>query len=247
MSQVDIVTLSHWHRDHSGGLLSAIKLINQGRPAEKPVLVDVPPDRPAYRGVMFKQPISLEADPTLQEIEAAGGKLDGTREVRTTLDGMFLVSGEIPRQTEYESGIRGGIRFEPDTGKWETDELIKEERFIMCKIKGNLYSLLIPLKLLTFVIGKGVVIFTGCSHAGLINLSRYAKQLDNGPIYAIVGGYHLADASQEKMRKSMDDLKELSPALLMPGHCTGWRFKALIDREMPGQMAPIFGGTKYNI
>jgi 7,8-dihydropterin-6-yl-methyl-4-(beta-D-ribofuranosyl)aminobenzene 5'-phosphate synthase len=49
------------------------------------------------------------------------------------------------------------------------------------------------------------------------------------------------------MKKSIEDLKALKPTVLMPGHCTGWRFKGLIEKEMPGQMAPVFGGTKYHL
>lgn len=89
--------------------------------------------------------------------------------------------------------------------------------------------------------------FTGCSHAGLINITKNAKKVSSSPIHAVVGGFHLADASPEKMDETMRDLKQLQPALLMPGHCTGWRFKGLIENEMPGQMVPIFGGIKYSL
>ncbi|KAI8716721.1 Lactamase-B domain-containing protein [Fusarium sp. LHS14.1] len=230
MSDVEVIALSHWHRDHSGGLLSAIRLINGGKADGASVAVALPPDRPDYRGVMFDEPISLEPDPTLEEIQGAGGEVETMSHASTVLDGMFLVSGDIPRRTAYEGGIPGGIRYDSTTEKWTRDELIMEERFVMCKLKG-----------------KGLVIFTGCSHAGLINIAKNARELDESPIYSIVGGYHLADASPEKMDNSIKDLKELEPALLMPGHCTGWRFKGLIEKEMPGQMAPIFGGTKYTL
>ncbi|KAM0428857.1 hypothetical protein ACHAPT_006657 [Fusarium lateritium] len=229
MGKVEVITLSHWHRDHSGGMTSAIKLVNEGKANGDKVTVIVPPNRPEYRGNSGGQHIlSLEPDPTLEELENAGGKVENNTQPQTLLDDMFLISSEIPRQTEYEVGIRGGIRYE--NGKWEKDELIMDERFVMCKIKD-----------------KGLVVFTGCSHAGLINVARHAKELDNSPIHAIVGGYHLADATPEKMSKSIEDLKALKPTVLMPGHCTGWRFKGLIEKEMPGQMAPVFGGTTYNI
>ncbi|KAH7268567.1 beta-lactamase-like protein [Fusarium solani] len=230
MSDVEVIALSHWHRDHSGGLLSAIRLINGGKADDASVVVALPPDRPDYRGAMFDEPVSLEPDPTLEEIQRAGGKVETANHAGTVLDGMFLVSGEIPRRTAYEGGIPGGIRYDSATKKWTPDELIMEERFVMCKLKG-----------------RGLVIFTGCSHAGLINIANNARELDESPIYSIVGGYHLADASPEKMDQSIKDLKELEPALLMPGHCTGWRFKGLIEKEMPGQMVPIFGGTKYTL
>lgn len=92
------------------------------------------------------------------------------------------------------------------------------------------------------------MVFTGCSHPGVVNTARHAQELGgHAPLYAIVGGYHLADADPEKLRKSMDDLKALNPQVLMPGHCTGWRFKYMIHDEMPNQMVPIFGGTKYTL
>ncbi|KAF5252831.1 hypothetical protein FANTH_2155 [Fusarium anthophilum] len=226
MPEIGAIVLSHWHRDHSGGLLSAIRLASRGRSDGGQVIVALPPDKPALRGIMFDQPISLEPDPTIDEINSAGGKTVVLNEALTVLDDTFLISGEIPRQTEYEGGISGGVRYDPAKDEWIKDELIMEERFVMC---------------------KGLVIFTGCSHAGLINIARHAKAIDDSPIYAIVGGYHLADASPDKMDQSMKDLKDLEPVLLMPGHCTGWRFKGLIEKEMPGQMAPLFGGTKYTL
>lgn len=230
MTEIGAIVLSHWHRDHSGGLLSAIRLASKRRSGGDNVVVALPPDKPAFRGIMFDQPISLEADPTTDEINSAGGKTVMLDETLTVLNDTFLISGEIPRQTDYEGGIPGGVRYDPAKDEWIKDELIMEERFVMCKLKD-----------------KGLVIFTGCSHAGLINIARHAKTIDDSPIYAIVGGYHLADASPDKMEQSMEDLKDLEPALLMPGHCTGWRFKGLIEREMPGQMAPMFGGTKYTL
>ncbi|KAK6841292.1 hypothetical protein PG990_006697 [Apiospora arundinis] len=241
---IEHMVLSHWHRDHSGGLVSAVKMISakaRGKTTgPAPVVVDVHPERPAFRGVMIPQtqePISLQADPTVQELQDAGASVRSESQTHTVLDDMFLVSGEIPRETDYEGGIRGGITFNETSGEWEADELIMDERFVMCYLKG-----------------KGLVVFTGCSHAGVVNVSRHAVRLGGGgngegkvPLYSVVGGYHLADASQEKMDKSMRDLKALKPEILMPGHCTGWRFKVRVESEMPGHMVPIFGGTKYEL
>ncbi|KAK7941269.1 uncharacterized protein PG986_013656 [Apiospora aurea] len=237
---IEHVVLSHWHRDHSGGLVSAVRMISaaaakKATSTSTAVVVDVHPDRPAFRGVMIpamQEPISLQADPTVRELQDAGAAVRTEDGLQTVLDDMFLVSGGIPRETDYEGGIRGAITFNESSGKWEQDELIMDERFVMCNLKG-----------------KGLVVFTGCSHAGVVNVSRHAVRLGGGdvPLYSVVGGYHLADASNEKMDKSMRDLKALKPEILMPGHCTGWRFKVRIENEMPGHMAPIFGGTKYEL
>lgn len=99
--------------------------------------MDVHPVRPAYRGVQADRPISLEADPSFEEMEASGGTLLKSNQPHTVLDDFFLVSGEIPRKTSYEDGIHGGLRFNDSTKQWEEDTLIMEERYVMCNLKGT--------------------------------------------------------------------------------------------------------------
>jgi 7,8-dihydropterin-6-yl-methyl-4-(beta-D-ribofuranosyl)aminobenzene 5'-phosphate synthase len=88
--------------------------------------------------------------------------------------------------------------------------------------------------------------FTGCSHAGVVNASRHAVDLGNNtPLFAVVGGYHLADSEQAQIESSVKDLQALRPKLLLPGHCTGWKAKFEIERVMPGMLAPCTVGTKF--
>jgi 7,8-dihydropterin-6-yl-methyl-4-(beta-D-ribofuranosyl)aminobenzene 5'-phosphate synthase len=135
---IELVHLSHYHRDHSGGMLRALKMINKAKKDQNEVVVDLHPDRPDYRGIMAMEPISLEADPTFDEIAQAGGKVVKNAEAHTVLDNFFLVSGEIPRVTPYELGLKRGIRFDRKKGAWEEDTLVKDERYVMCKLKGRL-------------------------------------------------------------------------------------------------------------
>lgn len=146
IGKIEAIQLSHWHRDHSGGMLQVLRMIKEARESESshvleqhaPVTVDLHPSRPIFRGT--RRPdmpiLSLEADPTFEEIEDVGGKVSKNDQAHTVLDRMFLVSGEIPRVTDYEKGLKGGVRF---NGKeWEEDLLIKDERLLMCKVKGML-------------------------------------------------------------------------------------------------------------
>ncbi|KAK5710896.1 hypothetical protein LTR17_018646 [Elasticomyces elasticus] len=228
LGAIEAIQLSHWHRDHSGGMLKVLSMTEAA--GAKPVTVDLHPARPDYRGIMTPMgPISLEADPTFDEIAAAGGKLDKHDEAHNVLEDFFTVSGEIPRVTDYELGIKRGVRFTKETGKWKDDTLMKDERFLMCKLKD-----------------KGIVVFTGCSHAGVVNASRHALDLGSGsPLYAVMGGYHLADGEPELISKSVSDLKALDPKLLLTGHCTGWRAKFEIQTQMPGRIVPSFVGSKF--
>lgn len=220
-------------------MLAAVRTINAAKAAHHhqppAVTVDLHPDRPDYRG--FRTPsgdvVSLEADPTFGAIEAAGGAVEKSDAAHCVLGGFFLASGAIPRRTAYENGIRGGVRYVAAKGAWEPDEAIADERLVMCRLKG-----------------KGLVVFTGCSHAGVINVCRHAVvDLGEGeePLHAVVGGFHLADNQPEKLAASLADLKVLAPRVLMPGHCTGWRFKIMCEEAMPSVLAPSFCGTTYTL
>lgn len=138
LSTIEAIHLSHWHRDHSGGMLRAIQMINEPKPqSAEAVAVDLHPDRPDFRGIMATEPISMEADPSFDEVTRAGGKVQRNDQAHTILGGTFLVSGEIPRVTPYEVGLRRGIRFDAAKGTWQEDTVVRDERFVMCKLKGQ--------------------------------------------------------------------------------------------------------------
>lgn len=134
---IETIHLSHWHRDHSGGMLKAIQMIKDAQGSTNADLsVELHPARPDFRGFMAMEPVSMEADPTFEEITAAGGKVMKNTQAHAVLDEMFLISGEIPRQTAYEVGLKRGIRYDASKACWEEDTMIKDERFVMCKLKG---------------------------------------------------------------------------------------------------------------
>jgi 7,8-dihydropterin-6-yl-methyl-4-(beta-D-ribofuranosyl)aminobenzene 5'-phosphate synthase len=242
VGKIETIQLSHWHRDHSGGMLKVLSMIHEAKAtlphsyATQAVDVDLHSARPDYRGV---QPpgapvFSLEADPTFNEIEAVGGVVRKNDKAHTVLDDFFLVSGEIPRVTPYEKGLRFGIRYSASTDKWTEDTAIADERFLMCKLKG-----------------KGLVMFTGCSHAGVVNASTHAAELGTPtPLYAVMGGYHLADAEKAQIESTAQDLKRLGMKVLMAGHCTGWRAKYEIQKvfgEDSAVLVPSFVGSRFTL
>jgi hypothetical protein len=126
----------------TGGMLKAIQMILEEKKAkcsqDSRLVVDVHPSRPDYRGfVVADKIISLEADPTFADIEEAGAMVEKNDGLHTVLDDMFLISGEIPRVTAYEQGLRGAVRFDSSEGEWFSDEKIADERFLMCRLKGE--------------------------------------------------------------------------------------------------------------
>lgn len=127
VQKIERVMTSHWHRDHTGGLLSFLK-IREPTPSN-PCTVDVHPDRPYARGIApgptyDKVLCALPADPTFGLIEKAGGVLEKHSEGHAVAGGTVWVSGEIPRVTEFEAGILGGVRWVegPEGGKWTKEQ-----------------------------------------------------------------------------------------------------------------------------
>jgi len=212
------------------------------------LVLDLHPDRPDYRGLAIGHKIiSLQADPTFEEIESAGAVIHKNDETHTVLDNFFLISGEIPRRTTYEHGLKHAMRFDREENDWFSDEAIADERYLMCNLKGlyvsTLFQRLIRSNAQT---DKGIVVFTGCSHAGVVNTTKHAVDLLNGavPLHAVIGGFHLATSEQEQMESTVKDLKRLDPAVLLPGHCSGWRAKFAIEKQIPGTLVPCSVGIK---
>jgi 7,8-dihydropterin-6-yl-methyl-4-(beta-D-ribofuranosyl)aminobenzene 5'-phosphate synthase len=230
---VESIVLSHGHWDHAGGLPMAIKLINNangGRPV------------PCYlHPGMFRQRalpvpggglLPIREIPTPEEIAANGGLPIVTTEPQAVLGRMFFVSGEIPRVTSYERGFPGHKRRSDDGESWEDDPLIMDERFLAVHVKD-----------------KGVVVFTACSHAGVVNVLKHAQScFPQVPLYAVTGGFHLAGGNEKIIADSVRDIGGFGLKLIAPGHCTGWRaVNALVNAYGDSVIVPIAVGKIFAI
>lgn len=141
-SSIDRVVLSHWHRDHSGAITSLVALLKTQRDGDRDgdddgsvVTVDLHPDRPIARGIApppYDKVIArLPEDPSFQELKDAGARLELHRQGHIVGDGAVWVSGEIPRVTEFEMGLPGGMRWYEDG--WRPEPVgLSTVRFIWC-------------------------------------------------------------------------------------------------------------------
>lgn len=80
----------------------------------------------------------------------------------------------------------------------------------------------------------------------MVNASRHAVELLGGsvPLYAVIGGYHLVGDQEANVEQTVKDMMALDPRVLLPGHCSGWRVKSEIEKEMPGRLVPCTVGSK---
>ena len=231
LSAVEAVVLSHGHWDHAGGLLAAIQAITAGR--QNKVECFMHPDMFAQRGVRLADGTVGEFEPVPGDdaLTEAGAAVHVTRESAMIAQGAFFVSGEIPRVTPYETGMPGQVRRSESEGNWEPDELLRDERFVAVNVKG-----------------KGLVILTACSHAGVINVLRHAKEIfPDVPLYGVMGGLHLSGATEKIIPQTVADLGSLNLKLIAAGHCTGWRAINALATALGDALVPSAVGKRYVI
>jgi 7,8-dihydropterin-6-yl-methyl-4-(beta-D-ribofuranosyl)aminobenzene 5'-phosphate synthase len=234
LATIDVLFVSHWHWDHTGGVPTVVAAISGARTAAglPPLLVDVHPDRPDQRGMLtpLGKFAMLPEEPTVEAIQAAGGQIVRHAESHEVGDGLFLSSGHIPRETSYETGLPGHHTWHD--GRAASDPEIHDERFLAARVRG-----------------RGTTVFSACSHAGIVNVGLEARRLLPGtPVDVLLGGYHLAGAGVEpRIDQTVKDLADLvQPRFVAPGHCTGWRAAtALADAFGPTGYAPSAVGTRY--
>ncbi len=151
-------------------------------------------------------------------------------EAAEILDGLFSLSGEISRWS-FERGFQTHYRQAAD-GQWESDPWIMDERFLAAHVQG-----------------KGIAIFTGCSHAGVVNICRHAQEVFPGvPLYALVGGLHLVYPNEGIISETIAELRTFGLRVIIPGHCTGWRaVHALIEAFGEEIVDPLAVGSRQTL
>jgi len=207
-STIEGIVLSHGHWDHAGGLPAAVRLAVAARPSHS-VPVYVHPEMFRQRALTLASGavLPIKAIPDPHELTRLGANIVSSTAPQLLLDEFFWISGEIPRVTPYEQGFPGHLRRSTDGSNWEPDPLIMDERFLAVRVRD-----------------KGLVVFTACSHAGVVNVLSHARESFSPiPLYAVAGGFHLSAANEKIIPETVRDLRSFGLSVIAPGHCTGWR------------------------
>jgi 7,8-dihydropterin-6-yl-methyl-4-(beta-D-ribofuranosyl)aminobenzene 5'-phosphate synthase len=227
LSELHGVVLSHGHFDHAGGLAGLAA--KRGRRAMPMVLHPVawtrrrlaPPDREVFEL------------PTLSKraLTGEGFEVVERREPSLLVDGSVLITGEVDRTTEFERGMPPPHQAWTGSG-WEHDPLVQDDQALVVNVRD-----------------RGLVVLTGCGHAGAVNIVRHARRLTGiERLYALVGGLHLAGKAFEPViPPTIAALTELTPAMVVPAHCTGWRAQHALAAALPDAWLPGSSGSTYRI
>ncbi|MCX8021504.1 MAG: MBL fold metallo-hydrolase [Syntrophorhabdaceae bacterium] len=226
VKKIDTFGLSHGHFDHWGGLPGLLKENRDSIKKHTPLYVG----HETFARRFSINPKTSEKTDLKQlkrkEIEALGViDIVEIREPKEAVPGLWL-TGDIERTTEYEKGAPS--LFIKRKGGLERD-LMPGEQALMCHVKG-----------------KGLVVISGCAHAGIVNTVRHAQKITGvEKVYAIVGGFHLVNSEKETIERTISDIEAMKPEYVIPTHCTGFEAQVMFSERMGKQFILNTAGTTY--
>lgn len=226
VGDIEVVVLSHGHFDHAGGFPGLARL--RGR-SGLPLIVH--PLVWSRRRIAFPDQTHWDM-PTLSRaaVEAEGFAVIERRQPSLLLDGSVLITGEVDRTTDFERGMPNHDAWHD--GRWEPDPLILDEQALVVHVRD-----------------QGLVVLTGCGHAGAVNIARHAMRLTGVPrIHALLGGFHLTGPAFEPViEPTVAAFVEMAPDLLVPAHCTGWKAQHRLAAALPAAFVPNAVGTSFRL
>jgi 7,8-dihydropterin-6-yl-methyl-4-(beta-D-ribofuranosyl)aminobenzene 5'-phosphate synthase len=233
LGDVAAIAVSHGHWDHMGGLLDAVRYIAGAR-GGRPVPCHVNPGMFVERSARLTtgEIAPFERVPSPAELAAHGAHVVSDGAARLLVEDRFYLSGEIPRVTPFEKGRPDHMSRRAPGAPWEPDPLLMDERYVAVHVRG-----------------KGLVVFSACSHAGVVNVLLDAQRVfPDTPLHGVLGGLHLSGAAPEKIiPDTVDNLVPFGLAQIMPAHCTGWRAVwALLNRFGEAVISPSAVGSRFS-
>ena len=223
LTRVEAMALSHGHMDHVGGIDA---LVARTSKADIPLVLHPAAFRnPRFLKVSDTVSIDFPAF-TREKAETAGATVVETDKPYALFDQAALFLGQIPRATSFEKGA-ANLYCQID-GREQPDPFDDDSAMVF-----NIRQ-------------KGLVVLSGCAHAGIVNTLAYARQVtgvDN--VMAVMGGFHLSGMDEEQViRPTIDALKAFHPTYIVPTHCTGRLAVQRIEEAMPDCFILNMSGTR---
>lgn len=224
LAAIEAVVISHSHMDHAGALYPLAEKM------DRPVTLVAHPDIFAHTRILKikgKGDIRFPNCYDREKLAAAGIELVESKASTFVAGGSLLASGEVERTTDFEKGMPAA--YVEKNHQLQPDPIVDDQ------------SLIIHLK------GKGLVLVTGCCHAGLINTIRYARKITGiHDIHAVLGGFHLSGpAFAPIVERTIAELQRVDPEVVVPMHCTGWNSTKRLAEAFDRRFILNSVGTTY--
>ena len=226
IEDIEVIVLSHGHMDHTGSLNAILDKI----PGTIPLVLH--PGAFVYPRYTRQPDGSKNIWPQTLTRDALAQKNVEIVESKTpTLiaDGMIMVTGEVERTTSFEKGMPNALV--EKNGDIVQDPIMDDQAIVM---KLN---------------GKGLVVISGCAHAGIVNTLAFAqKTIGEQSIHAVLGGFHLSGPFFEKIHdETIQGIKKMDPDVIMPMHCTGLKAINRFQKEFPSSFVLNSVGSKMTL
>jgi 7,8-dihydropterin-6-yl-methyl-4-(beta-D-ribofuranosyl)aminobenzene 5'-phosphate synthase len=192
------VILSHFHADHTGGLVTLRKALAVRDPKSLSRIH-------VGEGIFWSRPGAngKEGNPVLAMrpgLESSGAQFIVHKGPEEILPGVWL-TGPVPR-VHPERNFTANRQVQSPTGLVEDN--VPEDMSLV------------------FDTTKGLVLLSGCGHAGIVNTVDYARKVVRpSPMTAVLGGFHLLEASDEALTWTATQLKSAGIGWILGAHCTG--------------------------
>jgi len=239
LKDIETIILSHGHFDHISGLISTL-----GR-LKKSVEIIAHPEAFLRRWLVYPNGNKARMDfLDEEEINQAGGiirKVDkisflprnvNMQSKKKTNQGnnRVMITGEIPRVTEFEKGFPLQYKEQDNEINLVPDPLVSDDQALIMNVKN-----------------KGLIILTGCGHAGIVNTINFAKKVTGiKKIYCVIGGFHLSGQDYEdSIPLTIAELTRVNPQYIVPCHCTGWKATNKIIDTMPEKFIQSSVGSTF--
>jgi len=220
LSIIQGIIISHHHYDHTGGLLNVLEQTGKVNVYSHPELFKnsyvIDEGKERNIGIPFRREI----------LESKGAQFKFNTDFREIAPGLML-SGEIPRLTEYEKGDKK-LLLKTDEGY--TQDLVLDDQTLVATTE------------------KGLVIILGCSHSGIINIINHIiGKTGQSHIRTVIGGTHLVRASKETIEKTIQALKQFDIEKIGVSHCTGLETSVRLSQEFRDRFFFCKVGTEIKI
>ncbi len=223
VEEIEAIVLSHGHMDHTGTLYGILDKISRTIPLVlHPGIFQHPRYTRRPDGAKSVWPRTV----VKSDLEGRNVDIIESETPVCLADDMIMVTGEVERTTPFEKGMPNALM--EQNGELVHDPIMDDQSIAM-KLKG-----------------KGLVVVSGCAHAGIVNTLMFAqKTTGEQKVHAVLGGFHLSGPFFEKFHDpTVDALKKINPDVLMPMHCTGWKAIQRFQKEFPESFVLNSVGSK---
>lgn len=220
--QLDFLVLSHGHVDHYGSLLHVLQSSN-----EQCKVIAHPKAYGRRRFVKRRDGTYVGPwDIQSRVLSEFGSRIEPTF-MPSDLGFGIHVSGEVPKKTDFEPGMPNA--FVEVDGELVHDKILDDQ------------SIFIELE------GRGIVVLTGCCHAGVVNTLVHAQEMfPEQRIYALIGGLHLNNADETQMEETITYLSQLQLSHISALHCTGYYAQKILMDRLKDRWLPNTVGARYS-